>query len=101
MFEGHFIPATADSATEGAALRAPAWPELVARLAAAQDLRRAMARPGVHPAGNFDRFGERHAISPAQRERRVNPDGLVHGKGNGGMIPAAANGAVAGDRETR
>ena len=63
MFEGQIVPAAVedapDSTPEGGALRAPAWPELVARIAAAHDLRHAMARAGAHPAGNFACFGER------------------------------------------
>jgi hypothetical protein len=101
MFEGQIVPAAADSAREGGALRVPAWPELVARLAAAHDLRRAMARAGSYPAGNFACFGECGEGVSGEGEPLVNPDGLMHGKGPGGMAFAAANGAVMASRETR
>lgn len=105
MFEGQIVPAAvedaADSAAEGGTLRVPAWPELVARLAAAHDLRRAMARAGAHPSGNFACFGEWGEGAFDQGQPIVNPDGLVHGKGPGGMVLAAANGAATASRETR
>ena len=100
MFEGPIVPA-AESATQGGALRVPVWPELVARLAAAHDLRRAMMLAVAHPAGNFACFGECGEGASGPGEPLVNPDGLVHGKGPGGMAFVTANCAVTGDRETR
>ena len=109
MFEGQIVPAAIDAAAdsppgsraEGGALWVPAWAELVARLAAAHDLRRAMARAGAVPAGNFSCFGECGEGALDQGERLVNPDGLVHGKGPGGMAFVAAKCAVTASRETR
>lgn len=84
MFEGTIVPAVVDEADEGGALRPPCWGEIVARLAAANDLRRAMAAVGGIPAGNFGRFAKREkGVSPAG-QHLVNPDDLAHGKAHGG-----------------
>lgn len=80
MFEGKIVPAVVDSMADGGALRVPGWTEIVARLAAAHDLRRSLALAGDHPAGNFDRFGEWGEGALDQGERLVNPDALGHGK---------------------
>lgn len=81
MFESTIVPAVVDRTAEGGALRAPCWEEIVARLAAADDLRRAMACAGTRPAGNFERFGE---SMPQPGQHLVNHDDLIHGKGPGG-----------------
>ena len=102
MFEGPIVPESAfEAAAEGTSLRAPAWPEIVARLAVAHDLRHAVALSSACPSGNFNRFGEHAGVCPGQGERPVNRDGLVHGKGHGGMVLATAECAAPGDRETR
>lgn len=84
MFEGTIIPAAVNRPAEGSALRAPRWEEIVMRLAAADEVRHAMTAAGDHPAGNFERFGERAEGATRQKQRLVNPNDLTHGKDQGG-----------------
>lgn len=84
MFEGTIVPAVVDRTAEGGAMRSPCWGEIVARLAAANDLRRAMTVVAGVPAGNFRRFAEREACPPRHGQYLVNPDDLAHGKAHDG-----------------
>ena len=64
------------------------WPDLVARLSAARDLREEMGAELAHPAASFDAFSARHLASqvrfgPEKSKRGVNPDDLANGKGAG------------------
>ncbi|MGV2497791.1 hypothetical protein [Pelagerythrobacter aerophilus] len=86
MFEGTIIPAVVDRPAEGSALRVPCWEEIVMRLAAADEVRHAMTAAGDHPAGNFERFGERTGGAGRQKQRLVNLNNLTHGKDPGGKI---------------
>ncbi|RXZ64773.1 hypothetical protein [Pelagerythrobacter rhizovicinus] len=84
MFESTIVPAVVGNRpTEREALRAPRWDEVVARLAAVDDLRHAMTTPSAH-GGNFERFGKRGEALPAREQRLVNHNDLGHGKGPGG-----------------
>jgi hypothetical protein len=98
MFEG-ILPSPA-SAGSGA-LRAPAWPELVARLAAARDLRGTFARPGGAPFASFAPIAASELASRDADKGSVNRDALVDGKGDGDTTKAAAQLAGHGDRETQ
>ncbi|WP_374407095.1 hypothetical protein [Pelagerythrobacter sp.] len=104
MFEGQIVPASTgslgDSTGEDAALRVPAWPDLVARLAAGHELRRALSHAAKHPAGNFDRFGTSGEGYPERSQLLVNPDDLSHGKGLRGMVFPAASDVAMASRET-
>jgi hypothetical protein len=84
MFERTIIPAVVDRAADSGALRAPRWEEVVTRLAAADDVRHAITGVGRHPAGNFERFGERGEGAGRENQRLVNPNDLTHGKDQGG-----------------
>lgn len=84
MFESTILPAVADRTAEGGVLRAPRWDEIVTRLAAADEVRHAMAAAGHHPAGNFERFGERMEGAGRRNQRLVNPNDLTRGKDPGG-----------------
>lgn len=86
MFESTIVPAMADRPAEGGALRAPCWEEIVMRLAAADEMRHAMTLAGDHPAGNFERFGERGEGARRQKQRLVNLNNLTNGKDPGGKI---------------
>lgn len=99
MFEGKIVPAVVDSAADGGPLSVPGWAELVARLAAANELRRAVSCEGRHRAGNFECFGSRGEGSLPTCEPIVNPDDLAYGKGAGGNVLATANNRRTGDRE--
>ncbi|AKM08227.1 hypothetical protein [Pelagerythrobacter marensis] len=99
MFEGKIVPAVVDSAADGGSLTIPGWADLVARLAAANELRRAVSRQSLHRTGNFECFGNREDGVAGTREPIVNPDDLAHGKGAGGIVPPTANNVRTGDRE--
>ena len=99
MFEGKqpALPdASGSESGESAAgeLCALKWPDLVARLAAARDLRAELARSGDQAFASFDPDGAAHLAlhgdKPAiESERSVNLDGLVNGKGPGGIVEPA------------
>lgn len=80
MFESTIVPAVASRTAEGGALRAPRWDEIVTRLAAADEARHAMTAAGLHPAGNFERFGECMEGARRKSQPLVNPNDLTHGK---------------------
>jgi len=84
MFESTTIPAVVDRTADSGALRAPRWDEIVTRLAAADEARHAMTAAGLHPAGNFERFGERMEGARRKNQPLVNPNDLTHGKDQGG-----------------
>ncbi|MGN6499265.1 MAG: hypothetical protein ACTHKM_03865 [Tsuneonella sp.] len=77
-----------------------AWPDLVAKLATARDLRHVFARPRSDLAS----FAPQAARALAVRETdkgSVNPDALADRKGTEDITQAAAQPAGHGDRETR
>lgn len=86
MFERTIIPAVVDRQDKGGALHAPCWEEIVTRLAAADEVRHAMTVAGDHPAGNFERFGERAEAVERQKQRLVNLNNSTNGKDPGGKI---------------
>ena len=102
MYETTLTPAALDRAADGDALRVPAWPEIVARLAAVRDLRAALGKVRSEAGGSFARF-----VAAADNEevndtpQSVNPNGLAHGKAGRGMVIRAADDAGNADRETR
>mgnify|MGYP000471761212 CR=1 FL=1 len=105
MFETTLTPAAIDPAADGDALRFPAWPEIVARLAAARDLRIALGKARNEASGSFARFAQSQAAAGNEEvndtTQSVNPNGLAHGKTVRGMVVSAADDAVDTDRETR
>jgi hypothetical protein len=97
MFEGNLSSVVAGQAEDAGALRAVAWSELVAKLAAARDLRAVFA---VSRRGSLASFAPQAARALALRdagEQSINPDALEHGKGPRAISIAAA--VAAGDRD--
>ena len=86
----------------GGALRVPGWPDIVARLAAAHDLRAALAKGSARDRGSFAGFAaEREQKEVNESAARVNPTGLAHGKTGRGIADPAVPDAVDADRETQ
>lgn len=102
MFEGKtpFPPAASGSDrgdSAGEELCALKWPDLVAKLAAARDLREELARVEDDALASFDPHGAAHLAShheksPVDGKRDVNLDSLVNGKDTDGIVdPAIEN----------
>ena len=95
MFEAAIMPAVVSA---GDALRPLDWGELVARFAAARDLRSLVARS----AGNAGSFVSGAAmLRVSQGERPINLDALGRGKAPAAIFAAAAGQADVGDQGTR
>ena len=101
MYENRLeMPGRADALADGE-LRAIAWPELVARLAAQRDLREVLlsrdndGRASFNPAAAAMLAGRDGGKPP------VNRDALSHGKYPWATKPDTATGAAEGDREIR
>ncbi|MBD3774038.1 MAG: hypothetical protein IE921_10715 [Rhodobacteraceae bacterium] len=99
MFETSFPPAAHAGSADGMQLHAFAWPELVARLAAAQELRGLLAGRRYSAAGSFDGGAAGHLARRGNDERAVNPIALAHDKPDAANSRCVANGATSGDRE--
>jgi hypothetical protein len=92
MFEAAILPV---AATSRGALRPLDWGELVARLAAARDLRTLLLRSAGHPAS----FAAGAAtLLAGGGEPGVNLDALGGGKAAAAINAAAAGEAVMGDQ---
>jgi hypothetical protein len=95
MFEAAIMPAVVST---GAVLRPLDWGELVARFAAARDVRALLSRP----AGGAGSFTSAAASMHAPGgERPVNLDALGRGKALEAIFVAAAEEADVGDQGTR
>lgn len=95
MFEAAIMPAVA---RQGDALRPLDWGELVARFAAARDLRSLVARS----AGNAGSFvAGAGMLRAADGQRPVNHNALGRGKAPTAISVAAAGEADVGDQGTR
>jgi hypothetical protein len=99
MFERNLLEAGYAGAVESGALRPLEWSVLVARLAAARDLRSIFARGKSASGGNFARFSTDPSANLNTLASCVNRDDLADGKDNGAIMPAAAGPAETGDRE--
>ncbi|MGX7951293.1 hypothetical protein ACWPM1_01895 [Tsuneonella sp. HG249] len=95
MFEAAIMPAVAPTGHE---LRPLDWGELVARFAAARDLRDLVARPAGE-AGSF--VSGAAAIRNWDGERPVNLDALGRGKALAAINAGTAGEADVGDQGTR
>lgn len=105
MFESKLTPAAAAQAAETGAMRAFEWHELVARLAAARDLRGVFAGSRVDSRASFA-AGAARALAPGGSDDwgdkgYVNPDALGAGKSPCANTVAAGRGAGQCDREMR
>lgn len=96
MFERNLPEAGFDAALESDALRPLDWPALVARLSAAQDLRRALA---ARAGGNFAGFSSAKMPPVNTALQSVNPTNSAHGKASRAMMPAVADVVATGTRE--
>jgi hypothetical protein len=103
MFEGNLSSVVAGQTGDVGALRAVAWSELAAKLAAARDLRGVFA---ASRRGSLASFAPHAARALALREvetdrgkQSINPDALGHGKGPRAISIAAADEAGDRDRE--
>jgi len=101
MFEARHISAAHVGDPKGAALRTPAWEELVARLAAARDLRRTLTIANRGRGGSFVRFAHHDAGPVNAKQGGVNQPGLADGRAAAGIVGAATEVAVSADRDTQ
>ncbi|MCP5395624.1 MAG: hypothetical protein H6918_02630 [Sphingomonadaceae bacterium] len=92
------VPAMGEMA-QRADLRAFGWPELVARLSAAQDLRRVIRRPSVAHKASFASGAAGLGHSEGNYERAVNPKVLSDEKPDAALMSSSPDGATQGDRE--
>ena len=95
MFEAAIKPAVVST---GEVLRSLDWGELVARFAAARDLRGLLWRP-AEGAGSF--ISAAASMQFTDGERAVNLDALGRGKTTTTIFDAAAGEADVGDQGTR
>lgn len=105
MYEANLSSITAAQADDSGAMRAFEWDELVAKLAAARDLRGLFAAARGDSPGSFA-AGAAHAFAIAEKtsspnKGSVNPDALGAGKRPGARTVAAAVEAGDCDREMR
>lgn len=81
------------------------WADLVARFAAARDLRRGWRSPAQRDAGSFARFANRNAAPVNTKAAPVNHADLADGKADAAKTVSTAmpdmGGAGPGDRELR
>jgi len=95
MFEAAILPAVVPT---GDALRPLDWGELVARFAAARDVRGMLAR-SAQGAGSFASGAA--DLGWGREERPVNLDALGRGKSPAAIFVATAEEADVGDQGTR
>ena len=105
MIEGKLSSVVAEQAVGAGALRAFAWDELVAKLAAARDLRELFAGSRGESLASFAPQAARSLALCGSAEEAdqgsVNPDALGAGKGVRAKTIAAAGEAGDCDREMR
>jgi hypothetical protein len=99
MYEGAIRIPAAEAGVDGG-LRGFAWAELVARLAAARDLRGELG-PGRPPGASSFAPEAARLVRQADGEDDVNLEALAHGKARGRKSVAPASTAAGCDRETR
>jgi hypothetical protein len=99
MFEGLVSSVSPQQAAEPGTFRAVEWPDLVAKFAAARDLRELFAADARRSLASFAPDAAQALAGCAQAERDVNPEALSHGKFHGPTEVSAANDARDGDRE--
>ena len=97
MFEGTITAASAAPGAEST-LRSLDWPEIVARLAAARDLRAVFARPPV-AGGSFAPRAAAGIARAGPEKRSINFDALAGGKWPAATTAAFAPAVGFGDRD--
>ncbi|WP_284123813.1 hypothetical protein [Parerythrobacter aestuarii] len=93
------IPGRTDGQETGE-LRAIAWPELVARLAAQRDLRSVLLSRDSDGRASFNPCAAAMLTGRGDSKPNINRDALSHGKYPWANQVDAASGAAEGDRET-
>lgn len=73
------------------------WPELVAKLDAARDLRASLLAHAGEGEASFDPHCAQHIAALCEGKRGINLDDLVDGKVNGGICGATDECAAGGD----
>ena len=99
MFEGIAPSASPDPAADTGALRPVVWPDLVAKLAAARDLRALFVADARQSFASFAPVAAQALAGCGHAERDINPDALTRGKFHGPTRVSAADEARGGDRE--
>ncbi|MCX7677119.1 MAG: hypothetical protein N2Z59_07065 [Alteraurantiacibacter sp.] len=99
MFETKPPAAHPPAADPGEALplRAMTWSDLRARLDAARDLHRALARQDPDRMASFDARSAQHIAELADGKRAINPQDSANGKGSGhttGADAVAGSGSI-------
>lgn len=89
----------------GEELRALEWGDLVARLAAARELRASLVAAGEYGLASFDgdlarKLAADHSENEPDHEHRVNFEDSANGKGDGGKDAADHNEAATGHPRT-
>ena len=96
MFEGNLSSVVAGQTGDVGALRAVAWSELAAKLAAARDLRASLEGSEA----SFDAGSARRIAAHHNGKSSINPDDLGNGKGPEGIANPAVHGAATGVART-
>ncbi|MDN3646972.1 hypothetical protein QWY75_12230 [Pontixanthobacter aestiaquae] len=99
MFEGNLTDTGFTKAAESPVLQPLEWPVLVARLAAARDLRGVFARRKMSGGGNFASFSTEQSANLNEIGFGINPDTLADCKTHEAKMSPAAQDAETGDRE--
>jgi hypothetical protein len=94
MFEGKALHDQFAETGDGLALRELAWADLVARLAAARDLRRELDRAVGMPGGGFGQFTKLAWEAQDEGKRLVNRNALGAGKVDEAKACATATNAA-------
>lgn len=101
MFEGTIPSGSSAGPAEAGVLNGFAWPELVAKLAAARDLRAIFAADSRQSLASFAEGAARALADCGHAERYVNPDDLTDGKAHTATYVSVADHARDGDREMK
>lgn len=100
MFEGMVIKAACNEVAEEP-LQTIAWSELVAKIAAAQDLRTAPAAAAVCELASFGEGAARCFAAQDNGKRTVNPEALSGRKSIACKADRATGMVIDGDREVQ
>ena len=73
------------------------WPDLVAKLDAARDLRASLLAHAGEGEASFDAHCAQHIAALCEGKRGINLDDLVDGKGTGGICGEIDERAAGGD----
>ncbi len=94
MFEGKILHDQFSETGDGLALRELAWADLVARLAAARDLRGELDGVAGEAGGGFEHYAKLACTAQGKGKRAVNRNALGHGKDDGAKEQETATNAA-------